>query len=169
MRAEGGEWIARLRMKTPKQSDPRPVSGTNEGGHLLKFVGYLWSYPQRYHVMVWFGNYLREGFWRMSGVVEELATYPYLFGFERLDRKDECRARQMRQSLGLRRCVVSWERQHDGQWRARLSGPRIVVTIERTAKSRGLAILRAETAMNRILSSHPVNNMPPSPEIIDPS
>ena len=145
------------------------ISGTNEGGHLLKFVGYWWSYPRRSHVMVWCGNLIREGLRSLSGFVEARSTYPYLFGFERLDRDDERRAREMRQSLGSRRCLVSWERQHDGLWRARLSGPRIVVTIERTAKSRGRAILRAEAAMNRILSGSPVKNSPPLPEAIDPS
>ena len=95
---------------------------------------------------------------RLRDLVGESAVLnPFSTRIPVLDRDDECRAQRLRQSLGLRQRLVSWERQTGGSWMARISGPGVSVTIERTAKSRCRAILRAERAMNRIVESRPVN------------
>jgi hypothetical protein len=64
---------------------------------------------------------------------------------------DERRARRLREELGRRRWLVSWQRDPDGRWRARLSGPETPRTVERTARTRSRAIERAARAMGRIL------------------
>jgi hypothetical protein len=59
------------------------------------------------------------------------------------DGHDERRAERRRAELGRQGWLVSWLREPDGGWRARLSGPHTVRTIERTARTRRGAIERA--------------------------
>jgi hypothetical protein len=80
-----------------------------------------------------------------------------------LDRWDERQARRLRGSLGPRGWLVSWHADAERGWRARLSGPGLVVTIERTAPTRRAAIARATRAMNRILEHH-AQTLPPTPD-----
>jgi len=68
-----------------------------------------------------------------------------------LDRLDEGRARRLRVRLGKRLWLVSWNRHGDGLWRARLSCPSLVSTLERTATSRAQAIEHAVHALSRLL------------------
>ena len=80
--------------------------------------------------------------------------FPFRLWSRGLDDLDERRARRLRADLGQRRCLVSWHRLPEGAWRARLSGPGLVVTIERSARRRSRAIVRATRAMDRILAHH---------------
>jgi hypothetical protein len=68
------------------------------------------------------------------------------------DRMDERRARRLRFQLGRRRWLVSWQRQSDGRWLARLSCPSLVFTLERTGTTRTAAIARALRTLDVILS-----------------
>ena len=82
--------------------------------------------------------------------------YPFRLWNRGLDDLDERRARGLRADLGRRRCLVSWHHVPEGGWRARLSGPGLVVTIERSARRRSRAIARATQAMDRILAHHAI-------------
>ncbi len=101
-------------------------------------------------------RFLPTGLWAwfewLRRVVGALAR-PLRAGLRRLDFDDERRALRVRETLGKRLCLVSWGREPDGTWRARLSGPGLVVTMERTARGRCRAIARAELAMRRVLAS----------------
>lgn len=66
-----------------------------------------------------------------------------------LDRLDERLACSRRRSFGRRSCVLSWQRESDGSWRARLSAPDLPRTIERLAHTRSLAIFRADRVLRR--------------------
>jgi hypothetical protein len=66
--------------------------------------------------------------------------------------RDERHARRRRTQYGRRGWLVSWHLDPDGGWRARLSGPRAVRTIERSAPTRVAAIDRAGRAMLRLLA-----------------
>jgi hypothetical protein len=85
-----------------------------------------------------------------------------------LDRFDESLARRQRVALGRRRLVLSWHPEPGGGWRARLSGPATVVTIERPARSRLAAIERAARALRRMpalrarIGPRPGEDVPPS-------
>jgi hypothetical protein len=68
------------------------------------------------------------------------------------DRYDERRARRLRQAFGRRGRLLSWHRQPDGSWRARLSCADLPRTIERAGRSRGEAIDRADHGLKRVLS-----------------
>jgi hypothetical protein len=68
------------------------------------------------------------------------------------DRLDERRARRRRLALGKRQWLVSWERAVDGGWRARLSCPSLVSTLERTGKTRTKAIDRSTRALTLLLA-----------------
>jgi hypothetical protein len=68
------------------------------------------------------------------------------------DRVDEHRARRLRFQLGRRRWLVSWQRQDDGRWLARLSCPSLVFTLERSGKTRTAAIAHAVSTLDVILS-----------------
>ena len=67
-----------------------------------------------------------------------------------LDGLDERLARARRQAFGRRCCVLSWQRELDGSWRARLSGPDLEMTIERSARTRACAIFRSARVLRRI-------------------
>ena len=69
----------------------------------------------------------------------------------RIDREDERWARRRRIFLGARRDILSWSREVDGCWRARLSNSETPRTIERTGHDRREAIGRAELAVKRLL------------------
>lgn len=69
-----------------------------------------------------------------------------------IDRRDEEGARRERVLLGRRGLLLSWQRGAAGGWTARLSGPGLVRTIERTAWSRARAITLAVRAFDRILA-----------------
>ncbi len=69
-----------------------------------------------------------------------------------VDRLDEQIARGRREAFGRRLWLLSWHRDPDGHWQARLSGPDLERTIERRALSRSWAIRRSERAMTRILA-----------------
>ena len=60
------------------------------------------------------------------------------------EKLDEERARLRRSKLGALQRLLSWQRLDSGLWLARLSGPGINETIEATARTRCLAIARAE-------------------------
>jgi hypothetical protein len=70
-----------------------------------------------------------------------------------IDRVDERHARQIRIRFGQRRWLVSWHRDKVkvGHWRARLSCPLILFTLERTGKTRTEAIERAAEALEQLL------------------
>jgi hypothetical protein len=65
---------------------------------------------------------------------------------------DERRARRLRFRLGQRRWLVSWQRQSDGRWAARLSCPSLVFTLERTGQTRTAAIAHVVRTLDVILS-----------------
>ena len=67
------------------------------------------------------------------------------------DRHDERRAHERRSTLGTRRWLVSWQREPDCRWRARVSGPGVAHTVEGTGRTRIRAIGRAVAAMEQIL------------------
>jgi hypothetical protein len=67
-----------------------------------------------------------------------------------LDRLDEAAARRYQAALGARRWVVSWHPEPGGGWRARLSGPQAIATVERSAPTRFAAIARTSRAMQRL-------------------
>jgi hypothetical protein len=69
-----------------------------------------------------------------------------------VDRLDERGARRLRHVLGQDRWLVSWERADDGRWRARLSCPVLITTLERTGRSRTEAIRRATRALAHLLA-----------------
>lgn len=66
------------------------------------------------------------------------------------DRLDERLARLRREAFGRRGWLLSWQRRPDGSWLARLSGPGLARTIERSARTRSCAILRTARVMARI-------------------
>ena len=68
------------------------------------------------------------------------------------DRYDESRARRTRQDFGRLGRLLSWSRGPDGAWRARLSCPELPRTIERSGKTRGESIDRADRVLRRILA-----------------
>ena len=121
---------------------------------MFKDHGRGWFTPRRFHVFGRCGEILLGYLGFLSGVMHGSNFFlPFIPRTRVLDRDDERRAQRLRQALGLRRCLVSWELQRDGQWKARLSGPGLVITIERTARGRCRAIRHAERAMNRVLAS----------------
>jgi hypothetical protein len=65
---------------------------------------------------------------------------------------DEGRARRLRRDFGRRGRLLSWRRESDGSWRARLSCPDLPRTIERAGRTRSEAIDRADRARARILA-----------------
>ncbi len=67
-----------------------------------------------------------------------------------IDRADERLARRRRESFGRRHWLLSWQRESDGRWKARLSGPETVHTVERTATTRSRAIDRSARALTRL-------------------
>lgn len=69
-----------------------------------------------------------------------------------VDLLDERIARRRREEFGRRGWLLSWQREPDGRWKARLSGPEAVHTIERTATTRSRAIARSARAMTRLRS-----------------
>jgi hypothetical protein len=69
---------------------------------------------------------------------------------------DERRARRLRLRFGQRRWLVSWQRQPDGRWLARLSCPSLVFTLERIGSTRTAAIAHAAHTMNAILALRPL-------------
>jgi hypothetical protein len=69
-----------------------------------------------------------------------------------IDRLDERTARRLRRVLGQDRWLVSWQRENDGFWRARLSCPLVSTTLERTGRTRTEAIDRATRALTHLLS-----------------
>ncbi len=69
-----------------------------------------------------------------------------------IDRLDERAARRLRLALGRDRWLVSWQREIDGRWRARLSCPLMSTTLERTGRTRTEAIERATRALTHLLS-----------------
>jgi hypothetical protein len=81
-----------------------------------------------------------------------LALAPYRLVLRFSDRIDERRARDRRRVFGRRLVILSWHRGSDGLWKARLSGPGLVCTIERSAPTRCRAISRSARAMARILT-----------------
>jgi hypothetical protein len=66
------------------------------------------------------------------------------------DALDERGARRRRRELGRRGLLLSWQREPDGRWKARLSGPGLVQTLERTGRSRRRAIDRSARALDRL-------------------
>jgi hypothetical protein len=68
-----------------------------------------------------------------------------------LDRRDERLACVLREEYGQRRRLLSWTRDPDGLWRARISGPGVVRTLERTGRTRTQAAEAAAAAMDRLL------------------
>jgi len=68
------------------------------------------------------------------------------------DGRDERLARRCRAEFGARGWLVSWHRDPDGGWRARVSGRPAVRTIERSAPTRVAAIERAGVAMLRLIA-----------------
>jgi hypothetical protein len=69
-----------------------------------------------------------------------------------MDLADERRAPRSREAFGRRGWLLTWQRDADGRWRARLSSPGVPRTVERTASSRRRAVARAALAMDRLLS-----------------
>lgn len=67
-----------------------------------------------------------------------------------LDEIDEERAKRLRHEFGQRRWILSWVREDDA-WMARLSAPRVINTIEATARTRVQAIERAAVALGDVL------------------
>lgn len=91
----------------------------------------------------------RLGRW-VAGVRLSLAAYRYLT--EAFDRFDERRACGRRERLGRRWWLLSWQREGRGLWMARLSGPEVMDTIERSGLTRCAAITRSTRAMKQNLS-----------------
>jgi hypothetical protein len=75
------------------------------------------------------------------------------------DRLDEGRARQRRQDFGRRGRLLSWHRDSDGSWRARLSCAELPRTVERAGRSRIEAIDRADHGLKQILNLRQNQNM----------
>ena len=69
-----------------------------------------------------------------------------------IGRLDERVARQRRRELGERLWLLSWQRDPDGRWRARLSCPELPRTVERTGWTRCAAITRSTTVVRRTIS-----------------
>jgi len=73
-----------------------------------------------------------------------------------VDSVDERRALRLRNRFGQRRWLVSWQWQPEGQgtgrWRARLSCPSLVFTLERMGKTRTEAIEIAARALVQLLA-----------------
>ena len=76
---------------------------------------------------------------------------PFRWVWTVFDCRDERRARALRESYGKRLRLLSWVRDSDGRWRARLSGPGVERTLERTGRSRARAAESAAVAMDRLL------------------
>ncbi|GAC1469672.1 MAG: hypothetical protein NVSMB9_13740 [Isosphaeraceae bacterium] len=87
---------------------------------------------------------------RLGLTLAEKHFHPYWFLVRFLDRRDERQACSHREEFGGRRWVLSWHRRSDGLWTARLSGPEVVRTLERTARTRRKAIARAARAMSSL-------------------
>jgi len=85
------------------------------------------------------------------------------------DRIDNRRACELREAYGQRLRLLSWERDPDGRWGARLSGPGIERTIVRTGRSRFRAAEAASVAMDRLLFTRftlrPHRDQPPDPTV----
>jgi hypothetical protein len=90
---------------------------------------------------------------------------PYRLVARAIDLLDERRARRRREAFGRRRWLLSWHRDPDGRWRARLSGPEAPRTVERTSGTRVGAIARAAQAMERLLAFRAArsSDRPPDP------
>jgi hypothetical protein len=71
-----------------------------------------------------------------------------------LEEIDEERARRLRQAYGQRHWLVSWQPAGDGSWLARLSGPGVLETVERTGRSRLAAIEEAALAFRAELAAN---------------
>lgn len=69
----------------------------------------------------------------------------------RCDRRDERRARELRDGLGRRRWLLSWAPVDDHRWLARLSCEELTETVEEVAGTRCEAIRLAELALRRSL------------------
>ncbi len=63
------------------------------------------------------------------------------------DRRDERRARQLRNRFGRQRRLLSWQRLGPERWLARLSGPEHPETIEALGSTRLEAIAAAELVL----------------------
>jgi hypothetical protein len=81
--------------------------------------------------------------------VRRLLRAGFPTAFERLD---EARARRLRRDFGRRGRLLSWRREADGSWRARLSCPDLPRTVERAGRTRSEAIDRADRVRSRILA-----------------
>ena len=155
MGTERGERTARLCTKVRTWASPtRSARPSFEDGSVLKNFWRRSSCLQCLRVFGQCRGFVLGLLLSSGHFAVRWGASPLWPGLHRLDQDDERRARLMRETLGHRLYLVSWEHQPDGLWMARLSGPGLVVTIERIEKSRGRAILRAERAMNRILSCH---------------
>ncbi|MGE3818702.1 MAG: hypothetical protein AB7I30_04655 [Isosphaeraceae bacterium] len=89
--------------------------------------------------------------------MRRLFRFPLALGsavFAGLDWLDAHRARRRRQTFGQRGWLLSWSRDADGRWRARLSGPEFPRTIERSASNRVKAIERAAQALTLLGTLH---------------
>jgi hypothetical protein len=76
------------------------------------------------------------------------------------ERFDEGRARRLRRDFGRAGRLLSWRREADGSWRARLSCPDLPRTIERAGRTRAEAIDRADRVRSRILALRAVLRAP---------
>lgn len=87
---------------------------------------------------------------RVAAWVRRLARWAGRRAAEAADALDEWGARRHRRAFGRRRLLLSWHRDADGSWRARLSGPGVLHTIERTAPTRRQAAVRSARALHRL-------------------
>jgi hypothetical protein len=97
----------------------------------------------------------------------EVLLRPFRLVKHVLDALDERRARRLRDEFGRRLWLLSWHQQPDRRWRARLSGPGLVCTIERSARTRRRAIGRTARAMSRIMA-HQARTEPAGVRCPDP-
>ena len=79
--------------------------------------------------------------------------WPFALALRVIDRRDAELACRQRDQLGKNDCLLSWKRDPDGRWRARLSSSDLSRTIERTAWTRTEAIQRSCEARQRILAA----------------
>ena len=79
-----------------------------------------------------------------------MVTYPWDCFSGAVDWLDERAALRKRRAFGKRGWLLSWYLGADRRWRARLSGPEIVHTIERSGPTRASAIARSARALHRL-------------------